>query len=102
MDPSEPPLIQRFKSWLEPAPSAEDAAREQFLTNGLVVLDTNILLSLYEYTETAREDVFTALEDRPNEDWAGTFKANRLYEENVSRPLAVYRVIPPGVYTKIV
>ncbi|MFD6417928.1 PIN-like domain-containing protein [Streptomyces sp. NPDC060194] len=62
MDPSEPPLIQRFKSWLEPAPSAEDAAREQFFTNGLVVLDTNILLSLYEYTETAREDVFTALE----------------------------------------
>ncbi|MGW2476574.1 PIN-like domain-containing protein [Streptomyces sp. NPDC001665] len=62
MDPSEPPLIQRFKSWLEPAPSAEDTARELFFTNGLVVLDTNILLSLYEYTESAREDVFTALE----------------------------------------
>ncbi|GGX44982.1 PIN-like domain-containing protein [Streptomyces fructofermentans] len=62
MDPSEPPLIQRFRSWLEPAPSAEDAAREQFFTSGLVVLDTNILLSLYEYTESAREDVFTALE----------------------------------------
>ncbi len=62
MGPTEPPLIQRFRSWLEPAPSAEDAARERFFTDGLVVLDTNILLSLYEYTESAREDVFTALE----------------------------------------
>ncbi|MFI9160010.1 PIN-like domain-containing protein [Kitasatospora aureofaciens] len=62
MDLSEPLLIQRFRSWLEPAPSAEDTAREGFFTKGLVVLDTNILLSLYEYTESAREDVFTALE----------------------------------------
>lgn len=62
VEPVEPLLIQRFKSWLEPAPSAEDAAREPFFTGGLVVLDTNILLSLYEYTESAREEVFAALE----------------------------------------
>ncbi|MFJ7946802.1 PIN-like domain-containing protein [Streptomyces sp. NPDC096354] len=69
MDPSEPLLIQRFRSWLQSAPSAEDAAREPFFTDGLVVLDTNILLSLYEYTESAREDVFTALESVSERLW---------------------------------
>ncbi|MFG2554973.1 PIN-like domain-containing protein [Streptomyces sp. NPDC048581] len=40
----------------------DDANRETFFTQGLVVLDTNVLLSLYEYTPTAREQVFGALE----------------------------------------
>ncbi|MGW3596015.1 PIN-like domain-containing protein [Streptomyces sp. NPDC005167] len=69
VDPNAPLLIQRFRSWLQSAPSAEDATREPFFTNGLVVLDTNILLSLYEYTESAREDVFTALESVSERLW---------------------------------
>ncbi|MFJ4911947.1 PIN-like domain-containing protein [Streptomyces sp. NPDC088726] len=69
MVPGDPLLIQRFRSWLEPPPSAEDATREPFFTNGLVVLDTNILLSLYEYTESAREEVFTALDSVSRRLW---------------------------------
>ncbi len=40
----------------------DEDERETFFTDGLVVLDTNILLSLYEYTPAAREQVFASLE----------------------------------------
>ncbi|MEV5602940.1 PIN-like domain-containing protein [Streptomyces sp. NPDC052299] len=67
--PVEPLLMQRFRSWLESAPSADDSDRAPFFTEGIVVLDTNILLSLYEYTESARAEVFTALESVSERLW---------------------------------
>lgn len=59
---TDPALLQRFSAWLQPAPSPEDEERSAFFTDGLIVLDTNALLSLYEYTSAARKDVLAALE----------------------------------------
>ncbi|MEU6488482.1 PIN-like domain-containing protein [Streptomyces sp. NPDC046887] len=58
---SDPLLLRQFAAWLQPQPSVEDAERIEFFQNGLIVLDTNVLLSLYEYTETSREAVLSAL-----------------------------------------
>lgn len=58
---SDPVLLQRFAAWLQPQPSADDAERRGFFQDGIIVLDTNVLLSLYEYTETSREEVLSAL-----------------------------------------
>jgi hypothetical protein len=62
MEPDDLPLIRQYQAWLRPGDSIPDAEREVFFTNGLVVLDTNLLLNLYEYTPSAREQVLTALE----------------------------------------
>lgn len=58
---TDPVLLQRFAAWLQPQPSADDAERRGFFQDGIIVLDTNVLLSLYEYTETSREEVLSAL-----------------------------------------
>ncbi|MEV8606787.1 PIN-like domain-containing protein [Amycolatopsis sp. NPDC051373] len=58
---SDPLLVERFAAWLKPQPSPSDEERAGFFRDGLIVLDTNVLLSLYEYTETSREEVLSAL-----------------------------------------
>ncbi|MCD0484999.1 PIN-like domain-containing protein [Streptacidiphilus sp. ASG 303] len=68
-DMGEPVLLQRFAAWLQPGPSAEDAERSAFFKDGIIVLDTNVLLSLYEYTETSREEVLSALEQTAGRLW---------------------------------
>lgn len=59
---NDPVLFERFEAWLEPSPSAEDADRAEFFSHGTIILDTNVLLSLYEYTEPSRAEVLSALE----------------------------------------
>ncbi|WP_405964161.1 PIN-like domain-containing protein [Streptomyces sp. NBC_00723] len=57
----DPVLLRRFHAWLQPVPSPQDTARLAFFQDALIVLDTNVLLSLYEYTAESREEVLTAL-----------------------------------------
>ncbi|MER6066051.1 PIN-like domain-containing protein [Streptomyces sp. NPDC001792] len=66
---SDPVLLKRFAAWLQPQPSADDAERGAFFTDGIIVLDTNVLLSLYEYTETSRAEVLSALEQAKGRLW---------------------------------
>lgn len=65
----DPALLQRFAAWLQPEPSTEDAERGAFFKDGLIVLDTNVLLNLYEYTETSRSEVLSALEQTAGRLW---------------------------------
>jgi hypothetical protein len=59
---SEPLLLRRYRAWLAPRQeSADGEARRPFFTDGRVVLDTNVLLDLYRYTQRARSQVLTAL-----------------------------------------
>ncbi|MCI3276483.1 PIN-like domain-containing protein [Streptomyces cylindrosporus] len=62
MEQNDLPLIRQYQAWLQIGDSLPDAEREPFFTKGLVVLDTNLLLNLYEYTPSAREQVLAALE----------------------------------------
>ncbi|MFJ9742772.1 PIN-like domain-containing protein [Streptomyces sp. NPDC101166] len=57
----DPALLRRFHAWLQPVPSPQDTARLAFFQDALIVLDTNVLLSLYEYTAESREEVLAAL-----------------------------------------
>jgi predicted nucleic-acid-binding protein len=57
----DPALLRRFHAWLQPVPSPQDTVRLAFFQDALIVLDTNVLLSLYEYTAESREEVLTAL-----------------------------------------
>jgi predicted nucleic acid-binding protein len=66
---SDPVLLQRFAAWLQPQPSGDDLERSAFFQDGVIVLDTNVLLSLYEYTETSREEVLAALEQVAGRLW---------------------------------
>ncbi|MFE9772959.1 PIN-like domain-containing protein [Streptomyces sp. NPDC005931] len=66
---SDPVLLQRFAAWLRPQPSADDVERRAFFQDGIIVLDTNVLLSLYEYTETSREEVLAALQQAAGRLW---------------------------------
>ncbi|MFK0044741.1 PIN-like domain-containing protein [Streptomyces sp. NPDC090741] len=65
----DPVLLRRFAAWLQPGPSSEDAERGAFFNDGIIVLDTNVLLSLYEYTETSRQEVLSALEQAAGRLW---------------------------------
>ncbi|WP_446040456.1 PIN-like domain-containing protein [Streptomyces sp. SID1121] len=56
------PLIRRYRDWLQSEPGDAHSVREKFFTQGLVILDTNVLLNLYEYTPAARHQVLSALE----------------------------------------
>ncbi|WP_035851036.1 PIN-like domain-containing protein [Kitasatospora azatica] len=62
-------MVEQYRAWLLPDGGMDDAEREAFFTDGLVVLDTNILLSLYEYNPGAREQVFAALEQIADRLW---------------------------------
>ncbi|MEW2179060.1 PIN-like domain-containing protein [Streptomyces sp. NPDC005406] len=54
-------LIKQYRDWIQKAPSENDPERTRFFKDGVVVLDTNVLLSLYEYTPSARRQVLDAL-----------------------------------------
>lgn len=66
---NDPALLRRFQAWLQPSPSPEDDIRLAFFQDALIVLDTNVLLSLYEYTSDSREEVLTALEQVSGRLW---------------------------------
>ncbi|WP_405187955.1 PIN-like domain-containing protein [Streptomyces anulatus] len=55
------PMIKQFRDWIQKGPSESDPERIRFFTDSIIVLDTNILLSLYEYTPAARQQVLDAL-----------------------------------------
>ncbi|MFJ6501877.1 PIN-like domain-containing protein [Streptomyces sp. NPDC091879] len=59
--PGDLPLIRQYRDWLQGSPPEDSPDREDFFTNGIVALDTNVLLSLYEYTPLAREQILNAL-----------------------------------------
>ncbi|WP_326619968.1 PIN domain-containing protein [Streptomyces decoyicus] len=63
------PLIRQYRDWIQSSPSEDSPDREQFFTQGTVVLDTNVLLSLYEYTPAAREQVLEALRSVQHRLW---------------------------------
>ena len=63
------PLIRQYRDWIHDNLSETDPARAHFFTHGLVVLDTNVLLSLYEYTPAAREQVLKALQNVQQRLW---------------------------------
>ncbi|MGW6140972.1 PIN-like domain-containing protein [Streptomyces sp. NPDC055140] len=63
------PLIRQYRDWIQNSPSEDGPERAQFFTQGIVVLDTNVLLSLYEYTPAAREQVLTALQSVQQRLW---------------------------------
>ncbi|MFE0375831.1 PIN-like domain-containing protein [Streptomyces inhibens] len=54
------PFLQQYRAWLDCDTAGND--REAYFREGLIVLDTNVLHSLYEYTPSAREEIFNALE----------------------------------------
>ncbi|MFC5666180.1 NaeI family type II restriction endonuclease [Kitasatospora misakiensis] len=55
------PLSQRYSSWIHGGANHEEGERAKFFESGIVVLDTNILLSLYEYTSPSRAEIISAL-----------------------------------------
>ncbi|WP_433465296.1 PIN-like domain-containing protein [Spirillospora sp. CA-128828] len=60
---SQPPLLlERYQAWLEPDGTGAAAKLQPFLTSGLIVLDTNVLLDLYRYTPQARGQILDALQ----------------------------------------
>lgn len=60
-DAADLPLIRRYSAWIEPDGGVGEDAREPFYTCGMIVLDTNVLLDLYRYTPSARDEVVEAL-----------------------------------------
>ena len=56
------PLSQRYSSWIHGGANRATGERAKFFDSGIVVLDTNILLSLYEYTSQSRKEILSALE----------------------------------------
>ncbi|GAB4584296.1 PIN-like domain-containing protein [Nocardia sp. IFM 10818] len=63
MNDDELAMMQQYSAWLTTPGVLSDDVREPFyIGNGIIVLDTNVLLSLYEYTATARDEVLDALE----------------------------------------
>ncbi|NVI87531.1 hypothetical protein HUX53_09720 [Actinomadura sp. BRA 177] len=57
-----PLLLERYQAWIEPDRTGVAAEFEPFLTSGLIVLDTNVLLDLYRYTPQARGQILDALQ----------------------------------------
>ncbi|MBV7246899.1 PIN-like domain-containing protein [Streptomyces sp. MW-W600-10] len=55
------PMIKQYQDWIQKGPAETDPERALFFTDSTIVLDTNILLSLYEYTPAARQQVLEAL-----------------------------------------
>ncbi|MFD5127230.1 PIN-like domain-containing protein [Streptomyces olindensis] len=63
------PLIRQYRDWLQGNPPEDSPDRPDFFMHGTVVLDTNVLLSLYEYTPAAREQVLNALKSVQKRLW---------------------------------
>ncbi|MFJ6769526.1 PIN-like domain-containing protein [Kitasatospora sp. NPDC091257] len=55
------PLVEQFRSWVLPDGGVGAADRKAFFEDALVVLDTNVLLSLYEYNPAVRNQVLSVL-----------------------------------------
>ncbi|MFD5511382.1 PIN-like domain-containing protein [Streptomyces sp. NPDC127051] len=55
------PLVEHFRSWILPDGGVGAADRKAFFEDALVVLDTNVLLSLYEYNPAVRNQVLSVL-----------------------------------------
>ncbi|MER7795472.1 PIN-like domain-containing protein [Streptomyces sp. NPDC097640] len=68
-EPSDLPLIRQYRDWLGAGTTTNDTERSRFFADGLVVLDTNVLLNLYEYTPSARNQVLNALEQVKDRLW---------------------------------
>lgn len=66
---SEYPLFKQYRDWIQTGAHEDSPDREDFFRRGTVVLDTNVLLSLYEYTPLAREQVFGALRSIHQQMW---------------------------------
>ncbi len=62
-------MLRQYRAWLRPSAALSDEERRPFFTQGIVVLDTNVLLSLYEYTAPARDQVLSALERVKTQLW---------------------------------
>ncbi|MFF0723076.1 PIN-like domain-containing protein [Micromonospora sp. NPDC003816] len=57
-----PLMLTRYRAWLSSGQdSAVKSAHRPFFTKGLVVLDANVLLDLYRYTQEPRNQVLAAL-----------------------------------------
>lgn len=61
MGDSDLAMFRRYSAWLTIPGGLPEEERRSFYTDGLVVLDTNVLLSLYEYTAPARNQILAAL-----------------------------------------
>ncbi|MFE7562380.1 PIN-like domain-containing protein [Kitasatospora sp. NPDC057500] len=53
--------MEQFRSWILPDSGAGAGDRKAFFEDALVVLDTNVILSLYEYNHIVRNQVLDAL-----------------------------------------
>ncbi|WP_329488264.1 PIN-like domain-containing protein [Kitasatospora sp. NBC_01246] len=63
------PLVEQFRSWILPDGGAREADRKAFFEDAVVVLDTNVLLSLYEYNPAVRNQVLAALKQISEHLW---------------------------------
>jgi hypothetical protein len=62
-------MVEQYRAWIMPDGGNQESSRAAFFTDALVVLDTNVLLSLYEFNPSAREQVFAALEQVSERLW---------------------------------
>lgn len=69
MVPEESEFSQRYRAWLTPPGHLSGEERRLFFTDAMIVLDTNVLLDLYDYTPKAREQVLAALEKASSRLW---------------------------------
>jgi hypothetical protein len=65
----EPKLLRQYRAWIQPGGSAGGAERKAFYTSAVVVLDTNVLLDLYQYTPATRRQLLAALQSVSNRMW---------------------------------
>ncbi|MFJ6381706.1 PIN-like domain-containing protein [Kitasatospora sp. NPDC092039] len=63
------PMVEQFRCWILPDSGSGTADRRAFFSDSLVVLDTNVLLSLYEYNPGVRNQVIAALEQISDRLW---------------------------------
>ncbi|RGD62245.1 hypothetical protein DR950_34860 [Kitasatospora xanthocidica] len=61
--------MEQFRSWILPDSGLAAADRRAFFEDALVVLDTNVILSLYEYNPVVRNQVLVALEQISGRLW---------------------------------
>jgi hypothetical protein len=58
---SEFPMLHQYRAWIRPDSGCPKEEHETFFTEGVIVLDTNVLLDLYRYTPGARGELLAAL-----------------------------------------
>jgi hypothetical protein len=66
---SEFPMLHQYRAWIKPDSGCSGEERKAFFTDGMVVLDTNVLLDLYRYTPGARGELLAALRLVSNRLW---------------------------------